>query len=706
MFIVNVVLVEKLLAQNELIVVVNKIPVYNDIKTYSEIKSYGKVKKKNYSILNQGVISVFEKNILVAENDFFLEKFAIKFSIDSNKVYKIVVKGVNCYPYSSFFIDTRHYNLSGVQKVCYGFDGDNKDDYIGNTWRLDPTIQFSNQEEINKFKQVIDDKKNDDIALVFFPNKDNDYKPTFVPNNETWQFNIDEETGEYKTKSNDKSLKEIKQEWISNKIELSKKVDSIIEIKEDSTKRKLTDNNLSELNISKTPNEENTSRLQSFMKVKTSNQVYREVTNVEFDMNLIDNLDSIDIEKKKILIIKEKEKLVERWKNAETHEDSLLLYETEQQISNAEKSLELMQNSLKKANEAALANKRLLEQELINSKSIKSRNNVMFWGILISLLLLLATIYFLILSRKLNKKVKNVLNQVEETNEELNQSNEELATQRDEIENQKEIVEESHREITASIKYAKRIQNAILPATSLIKEVLPESFVLYSPKDVVAGDFYWLEQLGNKTLFAAADCTGHGVPGAMVSVVCHNAMNRAVREFGLTEPGLILDKTREIVVKEFEKSEDDVKDGMDIALCSISGNKLQYAGAHNPLWIVRPLRHSEGGTTEESQAYELIEVKANKQPIGKFDDPVPYTTHSIEIQKGDSIYIFSDGYADQFGGERDKKFGSKRLKELLISIQQKSMNEQNDILNSTFENWIKQGGGEQIDDVCIIGVKV
>jgi tetratricopeptide (TPR) repeat protein len=174
------------------------------------------------------------------------------------------------------------------------------------------------------------------------------------------------------------------------------------------------------------------------------------------------------------------------------------------------------------------------------------------------------------------------------------------------IEQQKEAVEEAHQEIKDSITYAKRIQSAILPPTKLVKEYLKNNFILYKPKDVVAGDFYWMEHKDNKVLFAAADCTGHGVPGAMVSVVCNNALNRSVREHGLTDPGEILTKTREIVIQEFEKSEEEVKDGMDIALCSLEGNKLKYAGAHNPLWIIRPLRHSgldpESGEKEEKIA--------------------------------------------------------------------------------------------------------
>ncbi len=265
------------------------------------------------------------------------------------------------------------------------------------------------------------------------------------------------------------------------------------------------------------------------------------------------------------------------------------------------------------------------------------------------------------------------------------------------IAKQKILVEVKNEEILASISYAKRIQSAILPPAKFVKYHLKKSFILYKPKDVVAGDFYWMKSVSptgnskeNKVLYAAADCTGHGVPGAMVSVVCNNALNRSVREYGLTDPGQILTKTREIVIKEFENSEEDVKDGMDIALCSLEGMKLQYAGAHNPLWIIR------NG--------EIIETKANKQPIGQFDNPEPYTTHSFDLEQGDSIYVFSDGYVDQFGGEKGKKFKSKAFRELMLSIQDKSMEQQKNIIDKTFETW--KGNLEQIDDVCIIGIRV
>ena len=339
-----------------------------------------------------------------------------------------------------------------------------------------------------------------------------------------------------------------------------------------------------------------------------------------------------------------------------------------------------------------------------------------------------------------------------------------------ETQRQKEDIEEKHKEITDSIRYAKRIQNAILPPQKIVKKWLPESFIFYKPKDVVAGDFYWLETISvianeeqpvpksrkvkqsannekiassellrsqnrnDVILFAAADCTGHGVPGAMVSVVCNNGLNRSVREHGITDPGKILDKTRKIVISEFEKSEEDVKDGMDIALCKLEipkdksqKTKLQYAGANNPLWIIRktppvlPSADGEGnphtshpqnkGNVNENSSptgrldgAELIEYKPNKQPIGKTVKPKPFTTHSIKLQKGDTIYIFTDGFADQFGGPKGKKFMYKPFKNLLLSIQDKTMDEQKTMLEQHFENW--KGGLEQIDDVCVIGVKI
>ncbi|MCB0400912.1 MAG: tetratricopeptide repeat protein [Flavobacteriales bacterium] len=267
-----------------------------------------------------------------------------------------------------------------------------------------------------------------------------------------------------------------------------------------------------------------------------------------------------------------------------------------------------------------------------------------------------------------------------------------LSRQNDEINLKNLIIEEKNKNITDSIAYAKRIQEAILPPKSLLNEYLKNGFIYYEPKDIVAGDFYWMEHVGDEVLFAAADCTGHGVPGAMISVVCHNALNRAVREFGLTDPSIVLDKVRELVIETFEKSQENVQDGMDIALCTLDrkNKELKFSGANNSLYIVR--------------GEELIELKADKQPISSYVESKPFTLHNFKLQKGDTIYSFTDGFADQFGGEKGKKFKYKPFKELLLSIQSETMEEQYRIIKETFHAW--RGDLEQIDDVCVLGVRV
>ena len=269
-----------------------------------------------------------------------------------------------------------------------------------------------------------------------------------------------------------------------------------------------------------------------------------------------------------------------------------------------------------------------------------------------------------------------------------------LSLQKNEIEQQSLVLQEKNHEILDSITYAKRIQKAILPTDDFWFHELKNSFVWYEPKDIIAGDFYWMIEHEGLLLFAAADCTGHGVPGAMVSVVCNNALNRSVKEFGLVDPGKILDKTRELVINEFEKSEDDVKDGMDIALICLDKktNEVDYAGAHNSLWVIRK------GTSE------IEEYKANKQPIGTFAKPEPFKTHKVQLGTEDQFYIFSDGFADQFGGEKGKKFKSSNFKKLLIQNKDLDISLQKERLIQTFIDW--KGDLDQLDDVCVIGVRV
>ncbi len=270
-----------------------------------------------------------------------------------------------------------------------------------------------------------------------------------------------------------------------------------------------------------------------------------------------------------------------------------------------------------------------------------------------------------------------------------------IKKQKEQTDNAFDQLEIKNNEIMDSINYAKRIQSAILPQLKTLNKYLKNYFIYYQPKDIVAGDFYWIETskaTNGAILFAVADCTGHGVPGAMVSVICNNGLNRSIREHGITDPGKILDKTLEIITEEFEKSEDDVKDGMDIALCKIEGDQLSYAGAHNPLWIIR------------KNSNEIKEIPANKQSIGIYDHLQPFETKTAKLQKGDTVYLFTDGYIDQFGGERGKKYKSKKLKSFLIDIKDKSMEEQHQLLKNEFSSW--KGNLEQIDDVCIMGVRI
>ena len=312
------------------------------------------------------------------------------------------------------------------------------------------------------------------------------------------------------------------------------------------------------------------------------------------------------------------------------------------------------------------------DQLLSNANQKKERQELISVFVIFAAVFLLISLFIIINRLRTTRRQKTVIEE-----------------QKSKVDEAYELLGEKNKEILDSITYAQRIQHAILPPQNLVDELLPESFIFYQPKDIVAGDFYWLEHNENHTFFAAADCTGHGVPGAMVSVVCNNALNRSVREYQLKQPGLILDRTREIVVEELDKGKTGVRDGMDIALCVIEGETLQYAGANNPLWLIRN--------------NELFEFKADKQPVGNFEHPKPYQTHEIALQKGDIIYIFSDGFADQFGGSKGKKFKSANLKKLLLAIHQKEIKEQKEALELEFDKW--KGPLEQLDDVCIMGVR-
>lgn len=314
------------------------------------------------------------------------------------------------------------------------------------------------------------------------------------------------------------------------------------------------------------------------------------------------------------------------------------------------------------------------DEELKREKLVR---NGFVGGSIIFAILAVVILYSLIQ----NRKAKKVIEQ-----------------QKTEVEMQKQIVEEKQKEIVDSITYAKRLQTAILPSQSQFERIFPESFIFYRPKDIVAGDFYWMETIGDLTFIAAADSTGHGVPGAMVSVVCSNALNRAVKEFDLKSTGAILDKTTDIVLETFAKSETDVADGMDISLLAFNGktNSAEWSGANNSLWYFIPGSDS------------FKEIKADKQPVGKSDYRKPFTTHSITDVKDSVFYLFTDGFADQFGGPKGKKFKQSQLQTLLLAGVQLPMTEQSSRLSEAFDKWKAYSNIEleQVDDVTVLGIRL
>ncbi len=332
-----------------------------------------------------------------------------------------------------------------------------------------------------------------------------------------------------------------------------------------------------------------------------------------------------------------------------------------------------------------------------------------------------------VLRKRAEDKLKDTLDKVnyqkheiEEKNEELHQLIEEVNTQKEEIEIQRDHANEQKEEIISSINYAKRIQKAVLPSEEFINEVLPEHFILFKPRDIVSGDFYWIKQIKNFTIVAVADCTGHGVPGAFMSMLGSSFLNEIVTRRSLDNSGEMLNRLRAKIKKSLkqEGKDGEQKDGMDIAFYIIDDEtlELQFSGAYNPLYIIRNedsgIKNDTYKETEKIKIYSdiqsskhlIIEIKADRQPIAIHLIEKEFDTQHFQLQKGDCLYTFSDGYADQFGGEKGGKFKTKNFKNLLLTISEKPMPEQKQILNKHFEDW--RGNIDQIDDVIVVGIRI
>lgn len=350
----------------------------------------------------------------------------------------------------------------------------------------------------------------------------------------------------------------------------------------------------------------------------------------------------------------------------------------------SDKSMTEMQTkyeSQKKEKEIALLNKEKEKQAGIAAAESKRQKQILLF-VLGFLMLVIAFSFFMYRGYRQKKK-----------------ANDTISAQKIEVEKQRDLIEIKNKDITDSINYAKRIQTAILPAIENIQKQLVDSFIIYQPKDIVSGDFYWFTEKDNRFILAIADCTGHGVPGAFMSMIGNDILTQIVIEKGITKPNMILSQLHDGVKKSLKQDTNasETKDGMDIAIISMdkkNHEKIEYAGALRPLWIVK------------SGAANIIEFKADKHSIGGAysDEAREFTNHEIKLVKGDCFYLSTDGYADQFGGDQGKKMMTKNMKELLVGIHLKTMKEQKVILEDTFQSW--KSGREQVDDVLVFGVKI
>ncbi len=324
------------------------------------------------------------------------------------------------------------------------------------------------------------------------------------------------------------------------------------------------------------------------------------------------------------------------------------------------------------------------EKKEVIAKEEKEKQKVILFSVLAGLFLVIVFAVFMFNRFRVTQKQKNIIELKEKETQQQNEV----------IKIQKHLVEEKHKEITDSINYAERIQRSFLATEKQLNENLNNYFVLFKPKDVVSGDFYWSAKLNNGNFaLVTADSTGHGVPGAIMSLLNVTSLEKAIEH--QTNPADILNHTRQTIIERLKKdgSEEGGKDGMDCSLLVFDFNNKQLliSAANNPVWVIRN--------------NEMIEIKPDKMPVGKNDkQDQSFTTHTIELQKGDSIYTLTDGFPDQFGGEKGKKFMSKKLKELLLANVHLSIAQQKELLDSTFKNWV--GDLEQVDDVTVIGIKV
>ena len=388
----------------------------------------------------------------------------------------------------------------------------------------------------------------------------------------------------------------------------------------------------------------------------------------------------------------------------QTH-DSIFTWESRKKLSVIENRFELE----RKEQEIALQNVKLEKQ------SVELRQNqILQFALLGGLMAVLLIVILIVISYTRLKRAKNLIqnqkNKIEETNEELNQTNEELQVTLDINRRQKDQIENINKKIMGSITYAQNIQNAVLPSTEVLNHLFVNHFVSYKPKDIVSGDFYWTSKIKGKIIFAAADCTGHGVPGAFMSMLGVSFLNEIVNKENITESGQILNKLRVEVIQALQQKGTigEHRDGMDIAVCVIDTDKniLQFSGAHQGLFVVRSMDKTpiDNDKTIDNGTHALYEFKGDAMPIAMYQRMQPFSETTMDILQGDFLYMFSDGFTDQFGGKYGKRFTKQKFKELILGISYKPFEEQCKSLSTAFDSWKKDH--DQLDDVMVVGLEI
>ena len=683
-------------AQDSLEVSIKKVLVFNRIED---------LKTRNSTKLLDGEFYVYLNGSLLLKQTVSNGDLQVAFPVLKNSTYKVVLKGENCITNVVVDIESNKYNLKKTKRIGVGFVNPLK--YLG-TSLLTPKMVSNSA---NSATAVY--LSNDDLNS-YYKFEYTGFERRFILSSAALG----------KIKAGVTKIKAGVTNTVANTVKNTvgtvftseeKQQEKQEEVLEEQAKTKIKDSSTNTSSIKETmekflqPSEENNdesdkngiNKKEALLKklgISTSTDKLLSMKNIETEE---------DLDKRQNDIKMKREELKKKMSNAHTAEDSLKLLEYEMSLDNVENTLALIKNELTNQKEISFLNNKLLHDQNQLIEIEESKKNMLYWGLGFAAFAIILVLFFLMNSIKLTKRVKKQVAQLREINEEI-------ISQRDKIDEQKNLIigqkqkvddayeglEEAHKEITDSINYAERIQRSFLASDDLLNKNLNEYFVYFNPKEAVSGDFYWAGKLSNGNFaMVNADSTGHGVPGAIMSILNISSIEKAV-EKNAVNPADIFNQTRKTIIERLKKdgSIDGGKDGMDASLISFNPDKskMTYVAAQNPIWVIR---NNENGVAE------LVEIKPEKMPIGKHDnDHIPFAGGEFDIQTGDDIYTLTDGFQDQFGGPKGKKFMIKNMREFVLSICHLPMKDQHQKIKETFAN--RKGDVEQVDDVCVIGVRI